>query len=152
MLNILFVCHGNICRSTMAESILAHRAKKEGLSVAVDSAATHTDEIGNPPHPGTVAKLRAEGIPLVPHRARLLQRSDGARFDHIVGMDGENLRYMRRILGEEYAPKLSLLLDYTENPRSVADPWYTGDFEATYRDLTYGIDAFLKYLKDRGEL
>ena len=103
---VLFVCHGNICRSTMAESVFTHIVRERGLAelFEISSAATHTDEIGNPPHRGTQAKLREVGIPLVPHRARLLTRSDGAYYDYIIGMDGENARHMRRILQGESLP------------------------------------------------
>ncbi len=138
----------------MAESMFAHMLKECGLDgfVAVDSAATHTDEIGNPPHPGTVRKLREHNIPLVPHRARLLTRADGERYDAIIGMDEENLRHMRRILGEKYSAKISLLLDETPSPRAIADPWYTGNFDETYRDLDMGLRALLKRLVREGRI
>lgn len=154
MLSILFVCHGNICRSTMAESMFAHMLSRRGLSgiVAVSSAATHPDALGEPPHIGTVRKLREKGIPLVPHKARLLTREDGERYDFIIGMDAENLRCMRAILGADHADKISLLLDYTDRPRAISDPWYTGNFDETYRDLEEGLSAFFAYLERTGRL
>ena len=108
MINVLFVCHGNICRSTMAESVFTDLINRRGLSkkFAISSAATHTDELGNPPHYGTREKLRRENIPLVPHRARLLTRADGEMYDYIIGMDEENLRHMKRILGTAYEGKI----------------------------------------------
>ena len=149
MTNILFVCHGNICRSPMAESVFTFLVRKKGMEheVFCASAAAHTDEIGNAPHYGTREKLRKEGIPLVPHRARLLTHADGEAFDYIVGMDGENMRHMRRILGGCRA-KVCLLLDGTAHPRPIADPWYTGDFDETYRDVTEGCTALLHALTE----
>ena len=149
MIKILFVCHGNICRSTMAESICMHIIKERGLmeKFSIDSAATHSDEIGNPPHWGTRDKLKAKGIPLVPHRARLMTRDDGEKFDLLIGMDEANRKNMKRIVGEKNAGKVKLLLDYTARPRPIADPWYTGDFEETYRDVTAGLNALLYELE-----
>lgn len=147
---ILFVCHGNICRSTMAESVFAYMAAQRGLQDAfeISSAATHTDEIGNPPHRGTREKLFREGIPLVPHRARLLTPADGAYYDHIIGMDAENARHMRRILGDCRA-KVSLLLDDAPRPRPIADPWYTGNFDETFDDVSEGCTLLLDKLGGR---
>ena len=144
---VLFVCHGNICRSTMAESVLTDLVNRRGLSekFRISSAATHPDELGNPPHYGTREKLRQEGIPLVPHRARLLTRADGEAYDHIIGMDEENARHMRRILGDCKA-KVCLLLDFTAAPRAIADPWYTSNFDETFDDVTEGCAALLKYV------
>jgi protein-tyrosine phosphatase len=148
---VLFVCHGNICRSTMAESVFSHLLKKEVITnIAVSSAATHTDEIGNPPHYGTREKLRREQIPLVPHRARLLQKSDAETYRFIVGMDEENLRHMHRILGAENQDKISLLLDYGVSPRPIADPWFTGNFDETYDDVLEGCRGLLLHLRDEG--
>lgn len=149
MIKILFVCHGNICRSTMAESVCMHILKERGLTekFSVDSAATHTDEIGNPPHWGTREKLLSEGIPILPHRAKLMTKADGEKFDLLIGMDEANRRDMKRIVGEKNAEKVRLLLDYTARPRPIADPWYTGNFEETYRDITEGLNALLATLE-----
>lgn len=150
---VLFVCHGNICRSPMAESYFACLVGQRGLSdrFSISSAATHSDELGNPPHRGTREKLSREGISLIPHRARLLTREDGERYDYILGMDEENVRHMRRILGECSA-RVALLLDFTERPRTIADPWYTGNFDETFLDIREGCSAFLAYLEREGRL
>ncbi len=149
MIKVLFVCHGNICRSTMAEFVFYNEIKKRGLTdkLSVSSAATHTDEIGNPPHYGTIRKLKQVGVPIIPHRARLLTRNDGNHYDYVIGMDSENLYHMRRILGAEFYNKISLLLDYTATPRAIADPWYSGNFDDTYDDVVMGIQGFLSYLE-----
>lgn len=137
----------------MAESYFTRLVKERGLAqrFTISSAATHTDELGNPPHAGTREMLAREGIPLVPHRARLLTREDGARYDYILGMDGENARYMRRILGECSA-RIALLLDFTAHPRAIADPWYTGNFDETFADIAEGCAAFLEYLQKEGQI
>lgn len=148
MTRILFVCHGNICRSTMAQFVmeeLVRRAGREG-EFLVDSAATSSEELGNPPHRGTVARLRAEGVPVGRHRARRVTRDEYAGWDHIIYMDAENARGLSRILGGDPDGKVSRLLDWTSRPGDVADPWYTGDFDATYRDVLEGCEALLAAL------
>lgn len=148
MTRILFICHGNICRSTMAQFVmedLVRRAGREGEFV-IDSAATSSEELGNPPHHGTVAKLRAEGVPVGRHRARRVRRDEYDSWDHIVYMDAENAWGLSRILGGDPDGKVSRLLDWTGRGRDVADPWYTGDFDATYRDVLSGCKALLAAL------
>ena len=148
MHRILFVCHGNICRSTMAQFVmedLVRRAGREG-EFLIDSAATSREELGNPPHHGTVGKLRREGIPVGRHRARQVRRDEYGRWDHIIYMDAENAWGLRRILGDDPDGKVSRLLDWTGRPADVADPWYTGDFDATYRDVLAGCEALLAAL------
>ena len=146
MIKILFICHGNICRSTLAESVFTHKVNSLGLAhnFEIDSFATSREEIGNPPHYGTVNKLREEHIPLVPHHAKQITWKDYERADYIIGMDSSNLRGMQRICGGDPEHKLSLLMEHTNRPGDVADPWYTGNFEATWRDVYEGCTALLK--------
>lgn len=154
MIKVLFVCLGNICRSPMAEFILKDMVKKQGLDAEfyIASAATSTEEIGNPVHYGTRNKLREVGISCQGKRAVQLKKSDYEKYDYILGMEQWNLRGMLRILRADPENKVKLLLDYSDNPRDIADPWYTGDFESTYRDIVEGCEAFLKYLRDNGEI
>ncbi|MGN0352817.1 MAG: low molecular weight protein-tyrosine-phosphatase [Roseburia sp.] len=159
-IKVLMCCHGNICRSTMAESVFTHLVKQHGLEekFEIDSAATSREEIGNPPHYGTVNKLRQQGIPLVPHRARQMTRDDYLYYDYLIGMDIANIRNMTRIAGgSDSQNKIYKLLSFGEDGKlreanDVADPWYTGDFDATYRDVMDGCENFLEYLKQNGIL
>ena len=149
MKRIMFVCHGNICRSTMAEFVFKHLARQQGLEAAffVDSAATSTEELGNPVHPGTRRKLAQVGIPCGDHRARQLRQDEYDKFDLLIGMDDANLRNMRRILGSDPEGKIHALLDYAGRPgESIADPWYTGNFDETYEDVLAGCQGLLKHL------
>ena len=148
MTRILFVCHGNICRSTMAQFVMEDLVRRAGRAdeFVIDSAATSSEELGNPPHHGTVAKLRAEGVPVGRHRARRVRRDEYDSWDHIVYMDAENAWGLSRILGSDPDGKVSRLLDWTGRGRDVADPWYTGDFDATYRDVLDGCRALLAAL------
>ena len=154
MVKILFICHGNICRSTMAQYVMQDLVTRHGLEghFYIDSAATSMEEIGNPVHRGTRAKLKEVGIPCGDHRARQMQRSDYDKYDYIIGMDSWNRRNMMRILGKDPEGKVSLLLDYTDHPRDIADPWYTGNFDATYNDVKEGCEALLAHIGEtRGE-
>ena len=146
MIKILFVCHGNICRSPMAACILRQMAKERGVSLSADSAATSREEIGNPIYPPARRKLKAEGVPLDDHRARQMTRADYGAYDLLFAMDAANIRNMVRIAGGDPQGKIARLLDDTPHPRDIADPWYTGDFDATYRDLTEGCAALLDRL------
>ena len=148
MKKILFVCHGNICRSPMAESVMTFLAGELGAEVSVASAATSYEEIGNPPHRGTVKVLREEGIPLIPHRAVRMTKDDYEKYDLLVGMDSANIRNMRSICGGDPRGKISRLLDWTGSGRDVADPWYTGNFDETYWDIDRGCRALLKALRE----
>ena len=149
MTKILFVCHGNICRSTMAEYVMKHLVKEAGLSAQfyIDSAATSTEEIGNRVHYGTRQKLNQVGIPCGDHRARQVTKGDYEEFDYIIGMDNANLRNLLRMLNNDPKGKISLLLDYTDRPGAIADPWYTGNFDETYRDVLEGCRGLLEKLR-----
>lgn len=148
MIKILFICHGNICRSTMAQYVMEQLARGAGREVEflIDSAATSREEIGNDVHPGTRRKLQAEGVPCGHHRARQVTPADYERFDHLVIMDEENRRGLKRILGSDPEHKVSKLLSWAGVEADVADPWYTGDFDATYRDVRRGCMALLERL------
>ena len=150
MRNILFVCHGNICRSPMAEFVMKDLVKKAGLEnqFHIESAATSTEEIGNPVYPPARRKLKEHGIDCSGKTARQLTRADYDRYDLLIGMDSANLRNMRRICGEDTDEKIHLLLDFTNRPGDVADPWYTRDFEATWRDVLEGCQGLLAHLTD----
>lgn len=154
MIKVLFVCHGNICRSTMAESVMTHIVKQQNLDSQfhIFSAATSREEIGNTPHYGTVGKLRSLGIPLVPHRAVQMTRDDYKKYDYLIGMDQMNIRNMMRIVGRDDDHKVVKLLDFGENPRDIADPWYTGNFDVTYDDILEGCEALLEYLKRENKI
>ena len=154
MIKVLFVCHGNICRSTMAESVFAHLVKKQGLEkhFYINSAATSTEELGNPPHRGTQGKLWEMGIPVVPHRATQIEWSDYAKYDYIIGMDARNVANLNRMLKGDPDGKVHKFLTFAGSGRDIADPWYTGNFDETYDDVVEGCEAFLELLKDRGEI
>lgn len=145
MTKILFVCHGNICRSPMAEFLFRHLAEEQGRGAefSVASAATSREEIGNPVYPPARRKLAEHGISCAGHAARQLTRQDYADYDFLVGMDSANLRDMHCICGGDPDGKISLLLDHTARPGNVADPWYTGDFQATWLDVLAGCQGLL---------
>ena len=148
MTKILFVCHGNICRSPMAEYVMKDLVQKAGLEdqFEIASAATSTEEIGNPVYPPARNKLAQHGISCQGHAARQLKRADYGRWDLLIGMDQANLRNMNRICGGDPEGKIHLLMDYTARPGEVADPWYTGDFEATWQDVLLGCSQLLQQL------
>lgn len=150
MYKILFVCHGNICRSTMAEFIMADMARKNKLDIKVDSSATSREEIGNSVHYGTLNKLKEVGIPVYPHYAKQLTVQDYDNFDYIVAMDGNNLRDIERIIGKDKDNKVSLLLDFAgRKGESIADPWYTGNFDVTYEDIEQGCRGLIKFIRGK---
>ena len=148
MINVLFICHGNICRSTMAQSVMTHLVKQRHVDhlFYINSAATSREEIGNGPHYGTVRKLREVGIPVIPHRAVQMTKSDYEEYDYLIGMDTANIRNMQRIAGSDTDGKIYKLLTFAGSSRDVADPWYTGDFDSTYDDVLAGCSALLDYL------
>ena len=149
MTKILFVCHGNICRSPMAEFIMKDLVRKAGVAdrFHIGSAATSREELGNPVYPPARRKLAEHGIACAGHVARQLTAQDYENYDLLIGMDRENLRNMRRICGGDPDGKLSLLLDHTGRSGDVADPWYTGDFEATWQDVLVGCQALLAEIR-----
>ena len=145
---VLFICHGNICRSTLAQCLMQHWVNERGLEdqFEIDSAATSREEIGNGIHYGTVGKLRQMGIPVLPHRARQMTKADYEYYDYLIGMDTANIRNMQRIAGGDPDDKIYKMLSFAGSGRDVADPWYTGDFDATYRDISEGMTGFFKFL------
>ena len=165
MIKILFVCHGNICRSTMAEYVMKYLVKQNGLEdkFFIDSAATSTEEIGNPVHYGTRRKLESVNIPVGNHRARQITKKDLEEFDYLIGMDSANIRNMKRFYGfegfsfgsyskenssikKELENKICKLLEFAGSSNDIADPWYTGNFDLTYNDVLKGCKALLNSL------
>ena len=147
-MKMLFVCHGNICRSPMAEFVMKSLLAEAGLDgVAVESAALHTDEIGNDIHWGTRRELERHGVPFTPRAAWLLTAAKAAEFDLIIGMDRYNMADLRRLVHPADMPKLRKLLEFAGIPRDVADPWYTGNFDETYSDIVTGCRAVLDHLR-----
>lgn len=146
MIKIMFVCLGNICRSPMAECVMNDMLKKRGLDNAVRafSSATSQEEIGNPVYPPAVRKLKEEGVPVIFHRATQLVREDKDRYDYFVGMETRNLTAMKRILGD--GVQVFRLLDFSASARDIADPWWTGNFDATYNDVKEGCEALVEHI------
>ena len=151
MINILFICHGNICRSPMAEFVMKDLVARAGLSSRfhIESAATSTEEIGNSVYPPARRKLAEHKIDCTGKPARQLRRSDYTQWDYLVGMDEANRRNITRMSGGDPDGKITLLLDHTSRPREVADPWYTGDFERTWQDVLEGCTALLAEIRER---
>ena len=148
MIKILFVCHGNICRSPMAEFVMKDLVNKKGMAdqFEIASAATSTEEIGNPVYPPAKRKLKEHGISCEGKTARQMTKADYTYYDYIIAMDRFNLRNMTRFVGNDPDNKVSLLMDFTNRPGDVADPWYTGDFDATWDDVYEGCLGLLKKL------
>lgn len=148
MINVLFVCLGNICRSPMAEAVMRDLIKKQGLShkINVDSAATSSWHIGEGPHKGTLSKLREFNISTTGMKARQLHKTDFDKFDYIIGMDSSNVQNIRHMLGQPDHPKIFRFLDLTEHKKDVPDPYYTGDFQETYDLVLDGCQQLLKLI------
>lgn len=158
MIRVLFVCLGNICRSPMAEFIMKSIIFERGLSERfyIASAATSTEEIwngvGNPVYPPAKRELAKHGISCEGKRAVQITKADYGKYDYILGMEERNIRNILRIVGKDPEHKIKLLLDYSDHPRDIADPWYTGNFESTYRDVVEGCERFLLYLERKGRI
>lgn len=158
MIRVLFVCLGNICRSPMAEFIMKSIISERGLSdrFYIASAATSTEEIwngvGNPVYPPAKRELAKHGISCEGKRAVQITKADYGKYDYILGMEERNIRNILRIVGKDPEHKVKILLDYSDHPRDIADPWYTGNFESTYRDVVEGCEGFLLYLEREGRI
>ena len=151
MIKVLFVCLGNICRSPMAEFLFKDMVNKKGLrdKFIIESAGTSNEEEGNPVHYGTKNKLAEVGISVDGKYARQLKKDDYEKFDYIIAMEQKNIRDIYRIIGEDKDNKIYRLLDFTDNPRDISDPWYTHNFDLTYNDIMEGLEVFLDFLKTR---
>ena len=152
MQKILFICHGNICRSPMAEFVMKDIVKNNNLEtqIYISSAATSTEELGNDIHPGTKNILLQKNIPFEKRRARQVTKADYKEYDYLVVMDENNIRNLKRIIGEDRDKKVYRLLDFTDRAGdSIADPWYTGNFVLTYEDVLYGCNGLLGFLRKK---
>lgn len=154
MIKVLFICLGNICRSPMAEFVFRDMVQKRGLAdrFHIASAATSSEELGNPVHRGTTEKLKEYGISTKGKYAVQLKKKDYQEYDYLIGMEYRNIRGIQRIIGSDSEHKVSMLLDFTGNPRDIADPWYTGNFDKTYDDILEGYEGFLNYLESQNLL
>jgi protein-tyrosine phosphatase len=153
MIKIMFVCHGNICRSPMAEFVFRHMLNEKHLldNFFIASSATSREEIGNSVHPGTKNKLREVGISCEGKTAIQLSKRDYEMYDYVICMESYNIRNVLRIVGEDKAKKVYRLLDFSDNPRDIADPWYTGNFDETFKDITEGCSELLDYILKKQE-
>ena len=150
MIKVLFICHGNICRSPMAEFVMKDLVKKAGLEKEffIASAATSTEEIGNPVYPPARRRLAQAGISCDGKHAVQLTKKDYEKYDYIIGMEQVNIRNIMRIVGDDPQKKVYRLLDFTGQPGDIADPWYSGDFDTTYEQVLAGCEGLLKELRE----
>ncbi len=153
-MKVLFVCLGNICRSPMAQYIFEDLIEKKGISdkFYIDSAATSTEEKGNGIYYGASSKLKQMHIKIGNHVSRQITAKDYDEFDYILGMEESNIKNIKRIVGKDKDNKIHKLLDFTRNPRDIADPWYTGNFDKTYDDIVEGLNGFMEYLEKRDKI
>ena len=154
MIKILFICHGNICRSPMAEFIFRDMVAKRGLAAefSIASAATSREEIGKPVYPPAKRKLKEHGIDPAGKTARQMTAQDYKDYDYLLAAERYNIRNMERITGGDPQHKIFRLLDFSDRPRDIADPWYTGDFDEAWDDIVEGCQAFLKWLGKEGKI
>ena len=152
MTKILFICHGNICRSPLAEALFRDMVKQRGLEESFDiySSGTSDEEHGNPIYPPMQRLLRQHNIDFMPHRANQMTRRDGDDYDFLIGMDDWNIRNIKRIVGQKNEHKVKRLLDFTDTPGEIDDPWYTERFEDAYSQISFGCRAFLEWLIRNG--
>ena len=152
MIRVMFVCLGNICRSPMAEFVLKDLVRKKGLEneFYIESSATSPEELGSDVHYGTVKKLNEVGVKVEHRASKLIRKDDYENFDYILGMEERNIQNILRIIGQDKENKVYRLLDFSKNPRDIADPWYTGNFDSTYYDVLDGCESFLKFLREKG--
>lgn len=149
MVRVLFVCHGNICRSPLAEFVMKRKAAESDVLCEVASRATSYEEVGNPVYYAIVPYLEKEGADYKSKRAKRLEKADGDYYDYILCMDDENIAAAERIVGEKNSAKIHKLMDYTAAPGDIPDPWYTRDFDAAYEAILRGVDGFIGYLKKK---
>lgn len=150
----MFICHGNICRSPMAQSYFTHLVEKKSIShkFIIDSSATSREEISHYPHYGTKSILKENNVKLINHRAKQIIKKEADEFDYLICMDNYNIKNLKRIIDKKNYKKIHLLLDFANVDRNIADPWYTNDFQLTFDDVKLGCDNLLDYLLKNNEL
>ncbi len=152
MVKVMFVCHGNICRSPMAQSIFSHLVKEKNLDsyFQIDSSATSREEISNPPHYGTINILKKNNIELIEHKAYQITKDIAKEYDYLICMDKNNIYNLKKIIDKSDYNKISLLLSYSGINRDIRDPWYTNNFKETYDDIYLGCTNLLNFIIKKG--